>query len=289
MKSHSLSPLLTICFLFFFLPTALHAADYPQGEIDPALAPGFFKNEEKLSYSLSWSGGIKIGELHMDVIRIDETAQKYEIRVRVKDSGLFHFFYPVDDTFVTMVEGSEGLPASYLVHQKEGRGYTAKRHTLYNQKTGVIAYQKNEQPVEFFQVQGKVHNEFSSFFFTRFLKLDAASPVTVPAFADGKRHQVVVQTEELTRFSDTLLGDVNVIPVMPLIKFKGLYDKDGNTVFWLTDDECRIPVKINSKLTIGSLTADLVSYTNPGCADQSAHHRKKPQNFLKNSQLDLGD
>ena len=47
--------------------------------------------------------------------------------------------------------------------------------------------------------------------------------------------------------------------------FKGLYDKDGDTVFWLTDDNCRVPIAINSKIMIGSLTADLVSYTNPAC------------------------
>ncbi len=275
--------------LLFFLPTDLLAKDYPQGEIDPALSADFFKNEEKLSYSLSWSGGIQIGELHMDVIKINEAEQKYEIRVRIKDSGLFRLFYPVDDTFVTIVEGDEGLPVSYLVHQKEGSNYTARRHTVYNQKTGVVAYQKNEQPIEFYQVQGKVHNEFSSFFFTRFLKLDPDKPVTVPTFVEGKRHRVVVHTDAVTRFSDTLVGDVNVIPVMPIMKFKGLYEKDGDTIFWLTDDECRIPVKINSKLTVGSLTADLVSYTNSGCGDQSEHHRKTPGNFQKSNQLELGD
>ena len=60
------------------------------------------------------------------------------------------------------------------------------------------------------------------------------------------------------------------MPNMPvpngiIMKFKGLYDKDGDTVIWFTDDECRVPVKINSKILIGSLTAELIEYRNSAC------------------------
>jgi hypothetical protein len=55
------------------------------------------------------------------------------------------------------------------------------------------------------------------------------------------------------------------VVVMPVMKFKGLYDKDGDTVIWLTDDACRVPVKINAKIAIGSLTATLDGYSNSAC------------------------
>jgi len=47
--------------------------------------------------------------------------------------------------------------------------------------------------------------------------------------------------------------------------FKGLYDKKGDTVIWYTDDECRVPVLITSKIVIGSLTARLAAYDNSAC------------------------
>ena len=49
------------------------------------------------------------------------------------------------------------------------------------------------------------------------------------------------------------------------MKFSGLYDKRGDTVVWYTDDVCRVPVQVNSKLIIGSLTARLVAYENKAC------------------------
>jgi hypothetical protein len=49
--------------------------------------------------------------------------------------------------------------------------------------------------------------------------------------------------------------------------FKGLYEKSGNTILWLTDDKCRVPVEIHSKIVVGSLVAELVGYTNPACTE----------------------
>ncbi|MCI5160291.1 MAG: DUF3108 domain-containing protein, partial [Candidatus Electrothrix sp. AUS1_2] len=68
----------------------------------------------------------------------------------------------------------------------------------------------------------------------------------------------------------TVLGQKDTIKVMPKMNFKGLYDKDGDTVFWLTDDSCRIPVEIRSKILIGSLVAELEEYVNPACQAVSA-------------------
>ena len=279
--------LLLFCWLAF--PCSISAASFPLGEANEAIAAIAYQGGETLVYKVSWTGGIKIGELHMEVKRAEESGDRYELRARVKDSGLFHFFYPVNDTFVTVVQGPGRLPVSYDVHQKEGRSYEARRHTDYDQITGEVRYRKNEQALQQYQVDGAVHNEFSSFFFTRILHLDQEQPVIVPTFADGKRHEVVVRTGPINRITGTVRGDVNVIPVTPIMKFKGLYDKDGDTVIWFTDDLCRIPVRINSKILIGSLTAELVSYSNPLCPDQSDRHQSIPEMVQQKNELGEGD
>jgi len=278
----------TLCWLL--LPYLAHAASLALAEIDGEILAVAYQGGERLDYDVSWTGGLKIGELHLEMNRVAwASGERYELRARVKDSGLFHFFYPVDDSFITVVEGQQRLPVSYHVHQKEGSSYEATRKTEYHQLTGSIRYQKNEQPWQQYQVEGVTHNEFSSFFLTRVLHLDPERPVIVPTFADGKRHEVVVHTGETTRISGTLLGDVNVIPVVPVMKFKGLYDKNGDTVIWFTDDLCRVPVRINSKILIGSLTAELTSYDNPFCPEQSRQQRKLPESVQHARALDLGD
>lgn len=70
---------------------------------------------------------------------------------------------------------------------------------------------------------------------------------------------------EQVKLEDTIFGPVETIEVMPIMTFRGLYDKQGDTVIWYSDDECRVPMLINSKIVIGSLTAELTGYENPAC------------------------
>jgi hypothetical protein len=72
-----------------------------------------------------------------------------------------------------------------------------------------------------------------------------------------------------THLEDTVIGPVDTVEVMPILTFTGLYDKRGDTVIWYTNDECRVPVLINSKIVIGSLTSTLVYYSNPACKKYS--------------------
>lgn len=229
---------------------------------DPEILANIFSGREILHYSISWTGGIKIGDLHLTV-KPAQSGDGSAIIARVTDYGLFKLFYPVDDTFITYVRGPWKLPYRYEVEQKEGWGRETRRLTLYDQQDLSVQYRKNDEPEQVFPLQGTVHNEYSSFFFTRAL-IFQGEDIIVPTFADKKRHEVVVKVMAREK-KKSLFGEVDTIKVMPKMSFKGLYDKDGDTVFWLTNNDCRIPVEINSKILIGSLTATLVEYTNSRC------------------------
>ena len=237
------------------------AGPWPPPVVPPALAV-IFSGDEYMHFSLSWSGGIKIGDLVLEVKKTRK--ENFLIRARVTDYGLFKLFYPVDDTFRTWVKEELKLPVRYEVEQEEGHGSAkTRRLTLYDQQGLRVRYRKNDQPWQEFPLSGPVYNEFSSFFITRALDLDRPVKI-VPAFVDGKRHQVEVRLvgreEKKTRF-----GRIPTLKVWPRMSFKGLYDKDGDTVFWLSDDQCRVPVEIDSKIVVGSLVAELVEYKNPAC------------------------
>ena len=45
---------------------------------------------------------------------------------------------------------------------------------------------------------------------------------------------------------------------MPVLQTEGIFSKTGDLTIWLTDDERRIPLKMQSKISIGSITAALV-------------------------------
>jgi len=243
-------------------------ADLSYGIIDRNLIPTAYSGGETFRFDISYTGGFKLGELYLKLSKC-ETAEKkdcYEINARVTtDNGLFSAIYPIEDLHVTHVSGPERLPYHYEVWQKEGYNYEAHRVVRYEQETGRVLYKLNDGPVEIYEVGEKIQNEFSSFFASRVMPLVPGQPFIVPTFADDKRNEVVVMVRKQELLEDSVLGNVDAVVVEPIMKFSGLYDKRGDTVIWYTDDECRVPVQVNSKLLIGSLTAHLVAYNNKAC------------------------
>jgi hypothetical protein len=253
-------PLLLFLALLLNCPAlAARAAETPLVFDQQALAT-LRASEETMHFSVSWSGGVKIGDLRLRLAPADSGGRV--LTARVTDSGLFKLIYPVDDTFATYLRGPL-LPRRYEVRQIE-RGRTVRRLTLFDQRRFEIVYRKQDGPPETWRLDGPAHNEFSAFLVTRALRLLPGMTQQIPVFADKKRHLVPVYAAD-GGIKDSIFGKVRTIRAQPKMPFKGLYDKDGDTVFWLTDDACRVPVEIRSKIVVGSLRAELTDYSSTAC------------------------
>jgi len=251
-----------LTFLSLPLSGSVWAGELQIGQPSPRAMQTVFSGLELMHFTISWTGGVKIGNLFLSLRQNGH--EEYEIYARVTDYGLFKFFYPVDDTFVTMVAGADKLPYRYDVVQKEGRGTVTRRFSQYDQEKLLVTYRKNDNQELQVDISEPVHNEFSSFYITRSMVLEPGNSFMVPTFADKKVNEVKVEVKGREDL-DSPFGRVRTLIVAPIMKFKGLYDKAGDTVIWMTDDQCRVPIKIQSKILIGSLTADLESYANAAC------------------------
>ena len=238
----------------------------PYGEMNKELMETIYGGKEKFRYDVSYSGGLKLGELHLRVDQAEDPKNGFVIHARITtDNGMFSKIYPIEDIYATRVRGPQRLPFHYEVWQKEGYNYEAHRVFKFRQRKNVILYQHNDKPVEVFKIKMPIQNEFSAFFASRLMDFVPEQPFLVPTFADEKRNEVVVMPRGREVVKKTILGDVDTMVVEPIMEFSGLYDKRGDTVIWYSDDDCRVPVKVNSRLVLGSLTAKLVSYSNPAC------------------------
>ena len=237
--------------------------------LDQRVLATVFSGQERLHYSVSWSGGVKIGDIFLEILPDKARKDGYLISAKVSDYGPFKLIYPVDDTFRCLVSGPLKLPHRYEVVQREGfSGKETRRMTWYDQRLKYVRYQKNDETPERFELEGTVYNEFASFIITRALAFKENEEIVVPTFADKKRHEVRVALLAKEQKA-TIFGDKETLKVQPKMQFKGLYDKDGDTVLWITDDACRVPVEINSRIVVGSLVAELVDYANPACPELS--------------------
>ena len=56
-------------------------------------------------------------------------------------------------------------------------------------------------------------------------------------------------------------GTFDCIVVEPLMKEGGLFKSEGRVIIWLTNDEKKIPIKVSTKVVIGSIDAELREYS----------------------------
>lgn len=244
------------------LPPARGARELRADQLLPEALAVIFSGQERLRYEVSWSAGVKIGEVDMTITPAKDGA--HLIRARVVSSGPLESFYPVNDTFECLVSGPLKLPRLYTVEQVEGKKRKkTTRVTRYNQEAKVVKYRKNQQAEELFSMTGTAYNEFASFVISRALKFEGGSAI-VPTFADKRRHEVLVKLLARERKQGPF-GETPVLKMQPVMRFKGAYDKSGKTILWVTDDACRVPVEVRSRIAVGALVARLVGYSNPAC------------------------
>ncbi|MFZ5775510.1 MAG: DUF3108 domain-containing protein [Thermodesulfobacteriota bacterium] len=234
------------------------AAMHPGTVPDEKLLRSAYAGGERFVFQVTWLG-VPAGELEMRTEHLGN--ERYGLTVVARSIGLLAVFYPVEDRFFTVVEGRARLPMRHEMDQREGSRVN-RRLALYDHAKYSVSQQKNDNPPEVYALDGPVHNEFSSFFVMRALRFGGGERVVVPTFADKKRHEVEV-SQEGREESVSVLGVRPAIKVRPRLAFKGLYSKVADPLIWLTDDEDRIPLRIQAKIVIGSLTADLIEYSGP--------------------------
>ena len=101
------------------------------------------------------------------------------------------------------------------------------------------------------------YDTYSSFYYVRTLPLEVGKSVFVSILDNKKLWKVEIQVLKKERIK-TILGEVDTILIKPLIKSEGIFQRKGEIYIWLTDDARRIPVKMKTKIAIGSITATLV-------------------------------
>lgn len=235
-------------------------AGNPATRPDPALLATAYPAAEILHYNVSWLG-VPAGRLTFVVSALDQRGELLAIDISARTAGLLGKIYPVQDDFRLVVRGERRLPNHYRVDQRQGERRNL-RVTIYDQEKGRVIYRRNQDPAEEYKVSGPVHNEFSAFWVMRVMPLEPAIPVMIPTFADRARHEIQVAVEKIETVN-SLLGWRETLLVKPRLTFVGLYEKAGDPQIWLTNDQYRIPLRVRSRIAIGSLTAHLSYYKGP--------------------------
>lgn len=217
-----------------------------------------FKIPEKFVYDLTWTG-IKAGTASLEAI---SNGDKVKIISTAQSAQWVSVFYTVDDRIESTLSKNSspsviGQPVSYRMKIREGR-HRRHKEVIFDHTNGrakYIDYLNSEK--KDFNIPPAVYDPISSFYYLRTLRLIAGESVYVTIFDSKKVWNVEVQV--LRKEKVTLpMGTFDTIVVKPLMKSEGIFYRKGEIFIWLTDDMKHIPVKMQTKVAVGSITATLI-------------------------------
>lgn len=211
---------------------------------------------EKLFYSLSWMG-IPIGTATQEIAEVGGTRK---IISHARSNDWLSSFYPVDDRTESRLEVTGGLfPGEsryYRMLFKEGKR-TRDREITFDQARRIgrfhdrIGGERVDVPI--------VENTFdiyASFYYVRCQPLEPGKSFMINVLDGKELRYIEVKVLKRERIK-VPAGEFDTIQVRPLVKPEGVFEGKGGALIWLTDDARRIPVKAQTKVRVGSVTAVL--------------------------------
>ena len=215
------------------------------------------QTRECLVYDLSWTG-IDVGRATQEVSADGRTRR---IVATFRSNAWLSLFLPVDDRIESSYDAAgapfPGMARTYRMRINEGH-YRRDREIAFAPELGRAHYRDRLTGEEAeVTIPPLTYDIYGSFYFVRHLPLEVGKSVYVNVL-DGKearRVEVQVLRREKVR---TIFGRVATIVVRPLVAREGVFEVKKGVTIWLTNDSRRMPVRVETKVTVGSVTATLV-------------------------------
>ncbi|MDB5105322.1 MAG: hypothetical protein JWP91_3011 [Fibrobacteres bacterium] len=213
------------------------------------------KVPEKLLFDVIWGGWsfrwITAGRATLELLPT-EVPTEWKIQSLAWCNGFFQSIYPVRDTVSSVIDSRGIYPNRFDKHLHEGN-YHAAISARYDQQAHVLKTQDTTLAIEPF-----THDVLSAFYFIRTQKIRPGDTLDLAAVSGKKKYNLKV----LCHGRETITvpaGKFNTLVVEPVLKGDGLFKAKGKLTIWVTDDEFHTPVKMQSKIPVGSIKAELVS------------------------------
>jgi hypothetical protein len=225
---------------------------------------------EKVVLNLSWYK-FTAGELVIEVLPFVEVNGRkcYHFRISGRSNSFFSSIYSVDDYADTYVDYETLIPYNYEVHVKETKQIRQIRSFFDWEKLEARFWEKKVTPdygVETKEQRWSIvpfsQNVISAFFYLRFFQLNPGKEIKFPVADDQKN--MIVTGKVLRR--EKLETDVGVVPAVlmqPQVQVEGTFKPMGEIFFWLSDDDRKQFLRIESKIRIGTIVGTIKSRVKP--------------------------
>ena len=216
-----------------------------------------FKEGEKLTFDVNY-GFVTAGIAVMEITRVKRISGRkaYNVVFTVNTVPSFDWIFKVRDRYETYIDVEGLFPWRFEQHIREG-SFSRDFSAFFDQRR-----QKAKTSSGEYEVPEYVNDILSAFYLARtfdYSNLKISDMILMQNFYKDKVYDLNVKYLGKDRIS-VEAGTFDCIVVEPLVQEGGLFKSEGSIIVWLTDDDLRVPVRVKTKVVIGSIDSELTKY-----------------------------
>ena len=260
------SVLLLIFLVFGYAASAQDTLSFPSILHHPVVAG------EKIDYKVTF-GFFTVGKAqiatHDKLYRVNGQPC-FKTEVNGQTSGLIDWVAKVDDTWGTYMDSQTFMP--YIGYRKiKENNYRKNELTKFDQEKNMVELKVLDQKTGrykesvIFQTMEPARDLVSGYNFLRTLDYDRKMPgdtITLYGVFEDEFYEFQILYGGKTSLK-TKIGEYKAHKLIPVMPENKLFAGKNAIVIWLSDDEHRIPLKIEADMVIGKAGCEVVKYYNP--------------------------
>jgi len=224
-----------------------------------------FRDGEKLTFDIKY-GVVTAGQavLQAKTITYNNTPV-WRITSDASTNSFFDKMFKVRDHIESIWQKDKLISLRFTKQMNEGNYHQHRIHRYFpDQKISTYSrynFKKQTWREKTIAIPENTQDIFSAFYLSRLQKLEVNKTFLVNVTADGKSHVAKVLILRKERI-DTIFGNVECLVIKPDLLGEAIFKQSGEILIWITNDEYKIPVKMESKVIFGSFKAILTKAEN---------------------------
>lgn len=222
-------------------------------------------DKEVMEFAINY-GVIHAGDVRMSISQgtWQDSIPTFIVLSEAKTTRFFDNFYKVRDKIEIEFIQSDFQSIRYHKLLSEG-SYRQNRMTHFNPDFSYAIYYKKDKKAKKwsekkYDIPSPAHDIFTTFFKIKEMELTVGDTITATVSEDGDNTTIQIAVHRIIK-KETIFGNVDCFEIEPILGgTDSIFKQSGNIYIYITADEKRVPVLLQSQVIFGKFKATLKDY-----------------------------
>lgn len=230
-----------------------------------------FKAGELFTYKINYNWGaiwVSAGEASFGVeSKLINGRGVYHFIGQGSTYPKYDFIYKVRDKYESYADTATLKPLRFIREASEGGNYTFDDYVFNSSRTKVYTNSRRNKKAGKFDsiaITSCTNDVMTAIFYTRCMDFDkykAKDTIPITFVLDGEVFSSYIRYMGKEIIKSDLLGMVRCIRFRPNLIEGTLFKGGEGMEVWVTDDENRMPVYVETPILVGTIKVNLIKYT----------------------------